>query len=388
MRKIFLLVAVVAMSIAASATNLFTGSQHVSWTDGGLDIAAEQFADAVPGQKIVVTYTDASDGLEFKVMNANFDHLAGSRQSVWINGNGSYEQFLTATAVDSIKLHGLQIIGANFTVTNVDLLDGKDLKEGYTVWTGFYWADQWSTLELYRDGYSNVDFSRVEAIRFYTEAAGTEYVLNFKESFDEGGHFADQTNMTDGVGYKELVLTNELRSRVANASHWLIQFNKEELQPFNVTDVVLVLAPSTTAKYYVVGDMTNWTVNADYEMTPNNVSVDTDEEYMFNITLTTSNQFKVVKVEGETQTWYPDGMGNNYGEHGEIEHDGEYTIYFRPAMDGDEDWFYGCILAVAVTEGLEDVQSEKAESRKIMLNGMLYIVRDGKMYNVLGTEMK
>ena len=387
MRKIFLLVAVVAMSIAASATNLFTGSQHVSWTDGGLNIAAEQFADAVPGQKIVVTYTDASDGLEFKVMNANFDHLAGSRESVWINGNGSYEQFLTATAVDSIKLHGLQIIGANFTVTNVDLLEGKDLKEGYTVWTGFYWADEWSTLELYREGYSNVDFSRVEAIRFYTEAAGTEYVLNFKESFDEGGHFADQTNMTDGEGYKELVLTNELRSRVANASHWLIQFNKEELQPFNVTDVVLVLAPST-AKYYVVGDMTNWTVNADYEMTPNNVSVDTDEEYMFNITLTTSNQFKVVKVEGENQTWYPDGMGNNYGEHGEIEHDGEYTIYFRPAMDGDEDWFHGCILAVAVTEGLEDVQSEKAESRKIMLNGMLYIVRDGKMYNVLGTEMK
>lgn len=387
MRKIFLLVAVVAMSIAASATNLFTGSQHVSWTDGGLDIAAEQFADAIPGQKIVVTYTDASDGLEFKVMNANFDHLAGSRESVWINGNGSYEQFLTATAVDSIKLHGLQIIGANFTVTNVDLLDGKDLKEGYTVWTGFYWADQWSTLELYRDGYSNVDFSRVEAIRFYTEAAGTEYVLNFKESFDEGGHFADQTNMADGEGYKELVLTDDLRSRVANASHWLIQFNKEELQPFNVTDVVLVLAPST-AKYYVVGDMTNWTVNADYEMTPNNLSVDTDEEYMFNITLTTSNQFKVVKVEGENQTWYPDGMGNNYGEHGEIEHDGEYTIYFRPAMDGDEDWFYGCILAVAVTEGLEDVQSEKAESRKIMLNGMLYIVRDGKMYNVLGTEMK
>ena len=41
-----------------------------------------------------------------------------------------------------------------------------------------------------------------------------------------------------------------------------------------------------------------------------------------------------------------------------------------------------------IPEGLEEVQSEKAESRKIMLNGMLYIVRDGKMYNVLGTEMK
>ena len=266
----------------------------------------------------------------------------------------------------------------------------------------------------------------------------------------------------------------------------------------------VAVAPS--AKYYVVGDMTNWAVNADYEMTPNNVRVDTDEEYKFDITLTTGNQFKVVKVEGETQTWYPDGMGNNYGEHGEIERDGDYTIYFRPALDGDEDWFYNCIMAIrhatpervvvaalfpengkptegvkifgsfseeefdmtliietggyihseimaadqdefmfrdaadednvlvvrnaegqwedavftfdeeweqdtykgepvkmidmdlsdnskyawanAIPEGLEDVLSEKAESRKVMLNGMLYIVRDGKMYNVLGTEMK
>jgi hypothetical protein len=266
----------------------------------------------------------------------------------------------------------------------------------------------------------------------------------------------------------------------------------------------VAVAPS--AKYYVVGDMTNWAVNADYEMTPNNVRVDTDEEYKFDITLTTANQFKVVKVEGETQTWYPDGMGNNYGEHGEIERDGDYTIYFRPALDGDDDWFYNCIMAIrhatpervvvaalfpengmptegvkifgsfseeefdmtliietggyihseimaadqdefmfrdaadeenvlvvrnaagqweeavftfdeeweqdtykgepvkmidmdlsdnskyawanAIPEGLEEVQSEKAESRKIMLNGMLYIVRDGKMYNVLGTEMK
>ncbi len=266
----------------------------------------------------------------------------------------------------------------------------------------------------------------------------------------------------------------------------------------------VAVAPS--AKYYVVGDMTNWAVNADYEMTPNNVRVDTDEEYKFDITLTTSNQFKVVKVEGETQTWYPDGMGNNYGEHGEIERDGDYTIYFRPALDGDDDWFYNCIMAIRhatpervvvaalfpengmptegvkifgsfseeefdmtliietggyihseimaadqdefmfrdaadeenvlmvrndawewveavftfdeeweqdtykgepvkmidmdlsdnskyawstdIPEGLEEVLSEKAESRKIMLNGMLYIVRDGKMYNVLGTEMK
>jgi hypothetical protein len=241
MKKIFLFVAVAAMSIAASATDLWIGSKHVSWSDGGLQIAASEFASATPGQKIVLTYTDATDGLEFKVMNANFDHLAGSREAAWINGDGAFEQFLTQAAVDSLKLYGLELIGANFTATKVELLDGKaELKEGITVWTGFFWADEWSTLELYFNGYAGVDFSKIEAIRFYSEAASGEYVLNFLKGWGEGEKFADQTNMTDGEGYKELALTDELRAAVSEAGHWMIQFNKEALDAFNVTDIVLV----------------------------------------------------------------------------------------------------------------------------------------------------
>ena len=245
MKKIFLFVAALAMSIAASATDIWTGSKHVSWADGGLQIAAAQFANATPGQKIVLTYESASDGVEFKVMNEHFDHLAGSREAAKINGNGTFEQFLTQTAVDSLKAHGLEIIGANFTATKVELNDGKTLKDGVSVWTGFFWADEWSTLELYRDGYCNVDFSKATAIRFYSEAAGTNYTLNFLENWDAGGKFADQSNMTDGAGYKELQLTDELRTRIANAGHWMIQFNKEQLNAFNVTDIVLVMSGTT-----------------------------------------------------------------------------------------------------------------------------------------------
>lgn len=52
MKKLFLFVAAVAMSIAASATDLWTGSKHVSWTDGSLQIEAAKFAAAQPGQKL------------------------------------------------------------------------------------------------------------------------------------------------------------------------------------------------------------------------------------------------------------------------------------------------------------------------------------------------
>ena len=245
MKKISLLALFAALVMSVNATDIWTGSKHVSWLDGGIQIAATQFANATAGQKIVVTYSDATDGIEFKVMNAHFDHLAGSREAAWINGNGTFEQFLTQTAVDSLKAHGLEIIGANFTCSKVELNDGKTLKDGITVWTGFFWADEWSTLELYRDGYCNVDFSKATAIRFYSEAAGTGYVLNVKENWDPEGQIASQADMTDGEGYKELPLTDALRSRLANAGKWMIQFNKEQLNAFNVTNIVLVMSGTT-----------------------------------------------------------------------------------------------------------------------------------------------
>ena len=41
-------------------------------------------------------------------------------------------------------------------------------------------------------------------------------------------------------GYMELPLTDELRARLANAGHWMIQFNKIALNAFNITDIVLL----------------------------------------------------------------------------------------------------------------------------------------------------
>ena len=96
-----------------------------------------------------------------------------------------------------------------------------------------------------------------------------------------------------------------------------------------------------TPTYYLVGNMTEWDVNENYELNPN---IDSDiEEYFYVLDLTTSSQFKVVKVQNGQQSWFPSGMGNNYGENGEITADGEYTVYFRPNYNGGEDWFYNCI---------------------------------------------
>ena len=240
MKKISLVALFAALVMSVNAADIWTGSKQVSWKDGGLQFAASQFATAQPGNLIKVHFTGATDGIEFKVMNANFDHLAGSREAAWIDGNGAFEQFLTQSAVDSLKAYGLEIIGANFTCTKVELLDGKTLKEGFTVWTGFFWADQWTTLELYWNGYAGVDWANATSLRIYSEANRSDIVINLMDAWGDAGLIANQTAMTAGEGYMELQLTDGLRDRLANAGHWMIQFNKETGAAFNVTDIVLV----------------------------------------------------------------------------------------------------------------------------------------------------
>ena len=231
---------------------LFEGEHAVTW-DTPLNLEAAKFAQAKAGQKIVVTYKDATDNIEFKVLDV-WCHIAGSREAASLDqaeGSHTYEQFLTANAVDSIKAHGLQIIGNHFTITKVELLDGKELKEGATIWTGFFWADDWKTLEICHESFNYVDFSQYDVLRIYSEANRSDFVINIKEYWEDGGQIASQADMVPGEGYMELPLTDTLRTRLANAHHLMFQFNKEAGEPFNVTDIVLatkISAPTNCAE--------------------------------------------------------------------------------------------------------------------------------------------
>ena len=101
------------------------------------------------------------------------------------------------------------------------------------------------------------------------------------------------------------------------------------------------------ANYYLVGSMTEWAVVAD-EAHAFTVNPENDAEYQLNFTLAENDAFKVVKVEGESQTWYPEGMDNNYTV--DAAHAGEKTIYFRPDGQGGEGWHYGVIYVAATPQ--------------------------------------
>ena len=114
------------------------------------------------------------------------------------------------------------------------------------------------------------------------------------------------------------------------------------------------------AAYYVVGNFTNWSINDDYKMTLNTGCTSTTE-YMLTLDLAADAQFKVVKDDGQGQTWYPDGMGNAYGENGELKGAGKYTVYFRPNGDGNQDWFYS-VMYVAPAPGTVTLNDPKTEA--------------------------
>lgn len=91
--------------------------------------------------------------------------------------------------------------------------------------------------------------------------------------------------------------------------------------------------------YYVVGNFNGWSQNDSYKMT----YTDYVNAYTLTLDLSTSDMLKVAST-----AFYPEGMGNAYGENGEILADGTYTIYFRPQNDSIN-WFGGYFKVVAGT---------------------------------------
>ena|GEM_PF-792629 len=115
-------------------------------------------------------------------------------------------------------------------------------------------------------------------------------------------------------------------------------------------------APTPTEGYYIIGNMNDWEINNNYKLTLNEAAAPTVEYYFPSLALTTTSQFKVVySADGTDKTiYYPDGTENDYGQHGEITADGNYTIFFRPNGDGGSDWFHNVIYVTSMIDAGAD----------------------------------
>lgn len=250
------------------ADDIWTENRDVTW-GAPIKLSNSLFSSAKAGDKVVVTYTGATSDnggadLEFKVDCMGYPYIPGSRFTK-ITGDGTYEQFLTPDAIIAIKAHGLEVGGNNFHCTKIALENGKDdLKEGKTIWTGYFWMDEWTTLDLRHNTLKGIDWNRYTAIRFYHEANRTNheanrtnYVINLVRKFeDPEDKIAVDSAFNHQETYAELTLTDDMRDKLADLEEWpvvteygldrytlKVQMHKNGGNPFNFTDIVLIPDP-------------------------------------------------------------------------------------------------------------------------------------------------
>ena len=134
--------------------------------------------------------------------------------------------------------------------------------------------------------------------------------------------------------------------------------------------------------FYLVGSMTDWKVVADeaHTFVANEAN---PGEYMLPATLAEGDQIKVVGVQGEKQTWYPEDYDGAYTV--DAAHAGLVTIYFRPE-GGVEGWHYG-FFYVSEPTGIEEILSE-GKAVKVLREGNILIMKGNHTYTVMGQIVK
>jgi len=244
MRKIILFAAMLMATTLASATDVWEGTHAVKW-DNTLNIEAAKFTEAQVGQKIVVEFKDATG--EVVELHSGGGMLPGTRYAHNIFADQSaVEVFVTPAMLARLKESGMEICGTGFTATKVWYGDGKDNVDDNTVWTGYFWMDEWSTLEVAKTSFDGIKWSDYKAIRFYSEAGRTDYVINVLTKWGDGGKLGDQSTMTMTNEYAELSLESiDMAARLADVDRLMVQCNKEGGEPFNFTAIVLVKSNTT-----------------------------------------------------------------------------------------------------------------------------------------------
>ncbi|MDE5870277.1 MAG: hypothetical protein K2H18_08580 [Muribaculaceae bacterium] len=240
MKKLYLLAttALFATTINAQETvkSLYDGEAvNVSWSNT-LTIPAEKFAtDVKVGDYISIGLENGEDVLEIK---GNGTWLPGSILTR-IDGKDEYKAYITQDMLAAMKEYGMEICGAGFTLTSVNVMnDGFNMPEG-AIWGGFFWVENWNTLELFKTAFDSYTNQRYLEINM--EAGYDTYFFKALTKWDDDN--AVWTNDQNTVKEANKVTVNlkdiNVKDALADVNALMCQFNPEGGQPFNVTSIVL-----------------------------------------------------------------------------------------------------------------------------------------------------
>ena len=246
--------------------------QAISYETSTLFINGDQFSSAVVGNAIKIYGFNTGDGAHKLYLGEYTKPLPGSDFRNPSNINDYQVLFyITEDMLSAIRSQDLRVYGEGITVNRLELCDGKAgaLKFGKTIWTGYFWMDDTWSLEIFKEAFASVDFSKYGKMRIYYEANRTDFLMRLFTKF--GGNsdeYADEDDIklassetTDehmgehagGVTperiyltntYVDIPLTETIKTYLstkddAHGSSLFIKCNKNGAA-FNVTDVVLL----------------------------------------------------------------------------------------------------------------------------------------------------
>ena len=253
---------------ADNRTKDFALTGYAEWSNGCF-ISKDFFSDAVPGNEIFINgWIPEEDRDKTHKIYVGGDtpgyHFPGTDFRV---SSLPVSCYLTQEMIDAIQGgQNIRIYGENMTINRVELYTGKagSVKFGKVLWMQVptipypFTMDSWTTLELYKEALTGVDFSKYKAIRFYHDANRTDFVMNIIQAWDPEVKIADQSNMTKTNEYFELPLDETMRGKFttfmsSGEGTLKIQCNKESGAAFHLTDVVLLpISPDDCSNCFYV----------------------------------------------------------------------------------------------------------------------------------------
>ncbi len=241
MKKFYLiaataLVAGISANAQETVKTLYDGeAMNVSWSNT-LTIPAEKFAEDVKvGDFISIGLENAQDVLEIK---ANGTWLPGSILTR-IDGKDEFRAYITSDMLSTMKEYGMEVCGGGFTLTSVTVMnDGFVMPEG-AIWGGFFWVENWNTLELFKTAFDTYKDQRYLEINM--EAGYDTYFFKALTKWDDDNAiWSNDANTVKEANKVTLDLKDiNVKEALSDVNALMCQFNPEGGNPFNVTSIVL-----------------------------------------------------------------------------------------------------------------------------------------------------
>lgn len=244
MKYLFLATAIaMAATLTASAQDtvkeLYSGAPvEVTWANT-LTIPASDFADGVNvGNYIYITFSQTTDVIELK---ADGKWLPGTRYTILGDNAADFKAYITADMLDNLKQYGMEICGANFTVTNVSVCnDGFKMPEG-AIWGGYFWVENWNTLELFKTAFDKYDGQQYMDIYLSDDNEAFDgYFMKVLTKWNPETLWANNDQITHTPRMATVDLANiDVAQSLADVNTLMVQANPEGGRPFNITAIAL-----------------------------------------------------------------------------------------------------------------------------------------------------